>query len=116
MKKLAEVANVVPVIAKADSMTLEERERFKDVISSELQEITQQQKAVNPNFSFYPFELEEQDIDERDLNKRIRVRQQMQLCSSSWGINDTLNDADFCTLFPGSDTVRCHWLRTQCHC
>jgi septin family protein len=29
MKKLSEVVNVVPVIAKADSLTLEEREIFK---------------------------------------------------------------------------------------
>ena len=35
MKKLAEVANVVPVIAKADGMTMEERERFKGVVRRE---------------------------------------------------------------------------------
>lgn len=29
MKKLAEVVNVVPVIAKSDSLTLDEREAFK---------------------------------------------------------------------------------------
>ena len=29
MKKLSEVVNVVPVIAKADSLTMEERELFK---------------------------------------------------------------------------------------
>ena len=29
MKKLSEVVNVVPVIAKSDSLTLEEREKFK---------------------------------------------------------------------------------------
>lgn len=29
MKKLSDVVNVVPVIAKSDSMTLEERDRFK---------------------------------------------------------------------------------------
>lgn len=29
MKKLSEVVNVVPVIAKADSLTLDEREVFK---------------------------------------------------------------------------------------
>lgn len=29
MKKLSEVVNVVPVIAKADSLTLEERDAFK---------------------------------------------------------------------------------------
>lgn len=34
MKKLSEVVNVVPVIAKADSLTLEEREAFKQKVSS----------------------------------------------------------------------------------
>lgn len=33
MKKLSEVVNVVPVIAKADSLTLEEREAFKQKVS-----------------------------------------------------------------------------------
>ena len=32
MKKLSEVVNVVPVIAKADSLTLEERESFKQKV------------------------------------------------------------------------------------
>ena len=33
MKKLSEVVNVVPVIAKSDSLTLEEREAFKRSVS-----------------------------------------------------------------------------------
>jgi septin 3/9/12 len=33
MKKLADVVNVVPVIAKADSMTLDERIKFKETVS-----------------------------------------------------------------------------------
>jgi len=33
LKKLAEVVNVVPVIAKSDSMTLEERAIFKERVS-----------------------------------------------------------------------------------
>jgi septin family protein len=32
MKKLSEVVNVVPVIAKADSLTLEERDSFKQKV------------------------------------------------------------------------------------
>jgi septin 3/9/12 len=32
MKKLSEVVNVVPVIAKSDSLTLDEREQFKQVV------------------------------------------------------------------------------------
>jgi septin 3/9/12 len=34
MKKLSEVVNVVPVIAKSDSLTLEERESFKQKVST----------------------------------------------------------------------------------
>jgi septin 3/9/12 len=33
MKKLSEVVNVVPVIAKSDSLTLEERAAFKERVS-----------------------------------------------------------------------------------
>ena len=33
LKKLAEVVNVVPVIAKSDSLTLEERYQFKQRVS-----------------------------------------------------------------------------------
>lgn len=33
MKKLSEVVNVVPVIAKSDSLMLEEREMFKQKVS-----------------------------------------------------------------------------------
>ncbi len=32
MKKLSEVVNVVPVIAKADSLTMEERDAFKEKV------------------------------------------------------------------------------------
>lgn len=34
LRKLAEVTNVVPVIAKSDSLTLEEREIFKEKVST----------------------------------------------------------------------------------
>jgi septin 3/9/12 len=37
MKKLSEVVNVVPVIAKADSLTMEEREAFKLKVRGHLQ-------------------------------------------------------------------------------
>jgi septin 3/9/12 len=33
LKKLAEVVNVVPIIAKSDSLTLEERDVFKQRVS-----------------------------------------------------------------------------------
>ena len=45
MKKLSEVVNVVPVIAKADSLTLEERESFKQKVG-----ITPEQGVVYSRF------------------------------------------------------------------
>jgi septin 3/9/12 len=34
MKKLSDVVNVVPVIAKSDSLTLDERDLFKERVSA----------------------------------------------------------------------------------
>ncbi|KAJ9099820.1 Septin Spn2 [Naganishia friedmannii] len=64
LRKLSEVVNVVPVIAKADSLTLEERELFKERIRAELQ-----QHAIK----LYPFDTEELDEEELQLNERIRI-------------------------------------------
>ena len=36
MKKLSEAVNVVPVIAKADSLTMEERDAFKQRVRSDI--------------------------------------------------------------------------------
>lgn len=36
MKRLVKVVNVIPVIAKADSLTIDERERFKKVVSKSI--------------------------------------------------------------------------------
>ncbi|GAA5996370.1 septin CDC10 [Rhodotorula paludigena] len=63
MKKLAEVVNVVPVIAKADSLTLEEREAFKERIRAEL---------AHHQIRVYPFDTEDNDEEERQLNGAIR--------------------------------------------
>ncbi|KAK4685583.1 septin 3/9/12, partial [Tremellales sp. Uapishka_1] len=63
LKKLAEVVNVVPVIAKADSLTLEERALFKQRVVAELQ---------HNNIRLYPFDAEENDDEEIQLNERIR--------------------------------------------
>lgn len=65
MKKLADVVNVVPVIAKSDSLTLEEREVFKERIRAEMQ---------YNNIRLYPYDDEEHEEEERELNDRIRVR------------------------------------------
>lgn len=63
MKKLSEVVNIVPVIAKSDSLTLEEREAFKVRIRDELH---------YHNIRLYPFDNEDQDSEELQLNEAIR--------------------------------------------
>ncbi|TFK54631.1 GTP binding protein [Heliocybe sulcata] len=63
MKKLSEVVNVVPIIAKSDSLTLEEREIFKQRIREEL---------VYHNIRLYPFDTEENDEEEVQINEQIR--------------------------------------------
>ncbi|KAH7107580.1 cell division/GTP binding protein [Auriculariales sp. MPI-PUGE-AT-0066] len=63
LKKLSEVVNVVPVIAKSDSLTMPEREAFKQKIREEL---------VYHNIRLYPFDTEENDTEELQLNESIR--------------------------------------------
>lgn len=63
MKKLSEVVNVVPVIAKSDSLTPEEREKFKNKIREELQ---------YENIRLYPFDTDEDGEEEVQLNAGIR--------------------------------------------
>ncbi|KAK9896690.1 Septin-domain-containing protein [Cystobasidium minutum MCA 4210] len=63
MKKLSDVVNVVPVIAKADSLTLEERARFKETIRNEM---------AYHNIKIYPFDSPDYDQDEAQLNEAIR--------------------------------------------
>jgi septin 3/9/12 len=63
LKKLSEVVNVVPVIAKADSLTMEERIAFKQKIRAEL---------IHHNIRLYPFDTEENDDEEIELNEQIR--------------------------------------------
>ncbi|KAF8759623.1 GTP binding protein [Rhizoctonia solani] len=63
MKKLSEVVNVVPVIAKADSLTLEERDAFKVRIKEDLQ---------YHSIRLYPIDHEDNDEEETSLNERIR--------------------------------------------
>lgn len=63
LKKLSDVVNVVPVIAKSDSLTLEEREAFKERIKEEF---------AFHNLRMYPYDNEEQDEEERATNSRIK--------------------------------------------
>nr|CAG8485727.1 15054_t:CDS:2 [Entrophospora candida] len=63
LKKLSEVVNVVPVIAKSDSLTMEERINFKERIKSEL---------AFHNIKLYPYDSDELDDKEKALNERIK--------------------------------------------
>jgi len=65
MKKLSDVVNVVPVIAKSDSLTVEEKEAFKDKIREEL---------VYHNIRLYPFDTDEDDEEEVVVNEGIRAK------------------------------------------
>merc|ERR1711939_385038 len=62
-KKLSDVVNVVPVIAKADSLTLEERRAFKERIKEEF---------AFHNLKMYPYDNEELDDEERATNATIK--------------------------------------------
>ncbi|GAA98076.1 uncharacterized protein L969DRAFT_93305 [Mixia osmundae IAM 14324] len=63
MKRLSEIVNVIPVIAKSDSLTLEEREVFKQRIRAEL---------AHHKIRLYPFDSEDLDESEVQLNEYIR--------------------------------------------
>lgn len=65
LKKLSEFVNVVPVIAKADSLTLEERAAFKERIKEEF---------TFHSLRMYPYDNEEHDQEEIALNTQIKVR------------------------------------------
>jgi septin 3/9/12 len=69
MKKLADVVNVVPVIAKSDSLTLEERAQFKARIRDEME---------YHDIHAYPFDSDEFEEGERELNERMRVSSRAQ--------------------------------------
>ncbi|KAI9486292.1 MAG: Septin-type guanine nucleotide-binding (G) domain-containing protein [Benjaminiella poitrasii] len=62
LKKLSEVVNVVPVIAKSDSLTSEEKDAFKQRIKNELQ---------FHNIQLYPYASEEDNEHEKGLNETI---------------------------------------------
>ncbi|NXA37470.1 SEP12 protein, partial [Eudromia elegans] len=65
MRRLSKIVNVVPVIAKADTLTLEERAEFKQRIQQDLKA-----HAI----SVYPQEDFDEDPDDRALNDRIREK------------------------------------------
>lgn len=63
LKKLSEIANVVPVIAKSDSLTLDERSNFKKLLQNEF---------IKYKFNIYPYDSEDLYEDERQLNEDIK--------------------------------------------
>ncbi|ODV94128.1 hypothetical protein PACTADRAFT_51009 [Pachysolen tannophilus NRRL Y-2460] len=63
LKKLCDIANVVPIIAKSDSLTIEERLNFKKTLQEEF--------AAN-DFKIYPYDTEDLYDEELQLNKDIR--------------------------------------------
>ncbi|XP_069066766.1 uncharacterized protein [Pleurodeles waltl] len=65
MKRLGKVVNVVPVIAKADTMTLDEREEFKERIRQDLDA---------HGISTYPQRELDEDPEETMLNDQIREK------------------------------------------
>ncbi|KAG9467381.1 hypothetical protein GDO78_015055 [Eleutherodactylus coqui] len=63
MKRLGRIVNVVPIIAKADTLTLEERQEFKQRIRQDLQ---------THGISVYPQPELDEDPTEAILNNKIR--------------------------------------------
>ncbi|KAJ1833505.1 cell division control protein [Coemansia sp. RSA 2711] len=63
LRRLTEVTNVIPVIAKADSMTTEERTLFKRRVKEEMS---------FHRISVYPYACEFDDDEDRMLNASIR--------------------------------------------
>ncbi|KAM9457220.1 septin 9a isoform 2-T2 [Clarias gariepinus] len=63
MRRLSKVVNIVPVIAKADTLTLEERDFFKKKIREELR--------AN-NIGVYPQKEFDEDTEDRMINEKIR--------------------------------------------
>jgi septin 3/9/12 len=74
LKKLSEFVNVVPVIAKSDSLTLEERAAFKERIKEEFQ---------FHNLRMYPYDNDEDDPEEATLKTHIRVCHTFESAASS---------------------------------
>ena len=80
LKKLSDVVNVVPVIAKSDSLTMEERAAFKERVSITgvrgLASLTVEQikeEFAFHNLKMYPYDNDEFDEEERALNAQIKV-------------------------------------------
>jgi len=78
IRALSEYVNVVPVIAKADSLTLEERARFKQIIRDEF---------AFHHLKLYPYDTSDLDETERTLNSQIRKILPFAVCGSEKLVN-----------------------------
>jgi septin 3/9/12 len=78
LKKLSEIANVVPIIAKSDSLTLDERLKFKKLL---------QQEFENYNFNLYPYDSSDLYEEERQLNEDIKSLIPFAIVGSTQEIN-----------------------------
>jgi hypothetical protein len=83
LKKLSDVVNVVPVIAKSDSLTLEERSAFKERIKEEF---------TFHNLKMFPYDNDEFDEEERALNAQIKVSRAIR---TSWLHIDGISRTSF---------------------
>ncbi|XP_012711190.2 neuronal-specific septin-3 [Fundulus heteroclitus] len=63
MKRLSHSANIIPVIAKSDTMTIEERQEFKQRVRKELE--------MN-GIEFYPQKEFDDDMEDKSDNDKIR--------------------------------------------
>ncbi|XP_019958519.2 uncharacterized protein septin12 isoform X2 [Paralichthys olivaceus] len=63
MKRLGKIVSIVPVIAKADTLTIEERQEFKERIRQDL---------VANGIHVYPQKEFDEDLEEHIINDRIR--------------------------------------------
>uniref|UniRef100_A0A8C5HDK8 Neuronal-specific septin-3 n=3 Tax=Gouania willdenowi TaxID=441366 RepID=A0A8C5HDK8_GOUWI len=63
MKRLSHSVNIIPVIAKADTMTIEERQEFKQRVRKELE---------MSGIEFYPQKEFDDDMEDKSDNDKIR--------------------------------------------
>lgn len=81
MKRLDEFVNVVPVIAKSDTMTLEERDAFKTRVREREEEEGQtisfflqiREDLTYHNIRIYPSGYHYDDEEESAINNKIEV-------------------------------------------
>lgn len=66
MKRLDQCVNIIPVIAKSDTMTLEERDAFKGRIREDIN---------HHGINIYPCAYVAEDDEEADENAKIEVSQ-----------------------------------------